>query len=128
MIIGLIRGTIGTWGSAILDFYVSNGLWINGFILLYALLVVLARRAFDLGWQSLVTSLQSQQGRQFVGKNWKSMIKAMESSNLPWDRVLGRNWFPFMTPPGSIWIYPKNRETFQKLLTPERLALLLPKR
>jgi hypothetical protein len=56
------------------------------------------------------------------------MIKAMENGTLAWDKVIERNWFPFVTPPGSIRIYPKTRNTFQKFLTTERLAQLLPKR
>ena len=127
MIFSFIRATLGTSGTAVLDFYIANSIWINGLIFLYAFVVVLARRAFDLSRQSLIASLQSQYGQQFEQKRLGSVLKTLKKTSIPWDQALGRSSFPFMTPPDSIWIYPKNLATLQKLLPLEKLAELLMK-
>jgi hypothetical protein len=125
MIITFIRSTLGTFGSALLDFYVANSIWINGLILLYALLVALSRRSFDLSRQLLLSSLQSQYGKQFQKNRPGSVLKTLKNTSVPWEEALQRTSIPFMTPPGSIRIYPKNLETFQKFVPLEKLAELL---
>ncbi len=123
MINVFIRATLGTSGDVLLDFYIANGIWINGLILLYALLVVLSRHSFDLGQQLILSSLESQYGTQFQQKG--SVLKTLKYTSIPWHAALDRSSFPFMTPPGSFRIYPKNLKTIQKFLTPEKLAELL---
>jgi hypothetical protein len=125
MIDGFIRATLGTSGAAILDFYIANSVWINGLILLYALLVVLARRTFDRSRQSLIASLQSRHGQQFEGRKPGAILKLLGMIPIPWDQALANSSFPFMTPPGSIWLYPRSPATLHKLLPPEKLAELL---
>ena len=125
MIFGFIRSTLGTFGNVLLDFYIANSIWINGLILLYALLVVLSRRSFDLSRQLLLSSLQSQYGNQLQKKGPGSVLKTLKKTNIPWKEALGRTSIPFLTPPGSIRIYPKNLETFQKFVPLEKLAELL---
>ena len=127
MIYAFIRATLGTSGAAVLDFYIANSIWINGLILLYALLVVFARRSFDLCRQLLLSSLQSRYGHQFEQKGSGFVLKTLKKTSIPWEQALGHGSFPFMTPPGSIWIYPKNLTTLQKLLPLEKLAELLMK-
>lgn len=127
VIYNFVRSTLGASGAAVLDFYVLNSLWINGLVLLYALLVVLSRRTFDLSRQSLVASLQSRYGREFEGEKPRSVLKALKKIGIPWDQALGSSSFPFMAPPGSIRIYSKNPATLQKLLPLEKLADLLVK-
>jgi hypothetical protein len=127
MIDAFIRATLGPWGTAVLDFYISNSLWINGLILLYAFLVVLARRTFELGRHTLIASLRSSYDSQFEKKEPSAVLKVLEKINIPWDQALGSSYFPFVTPPGSIWIYPKSLVTIQKLLSLEQLAERLVK-
>ena len=125
MIFGFIRSTIGTFGNALLDFYIANSIWLNGLLLLYALLVVFSRRSFDLSQQLLLSSLQSQYGKQLQKKRPGSVLKMLKETKIPWEEALQRTSIPFMTPPGSIRIYRKNLETFQKFVSLEKLAELL---
>ena len=125
MIYEFIRATLGTFGDVLLDFYIANDIWINGLVLLYGLLVVLARHSFNLGQQLILSSLQSQIGREFRQKNSGAILKTLKNTNIPWEVALKRSSFPFMTPPGSIRIYWKNLNTFQRFLPPEKLAELL---
>jgi hypothetical protein len=127
MIYAFIRATLGTGGAAVLDFYVANSLWINGLIFVYAFLVVLARRTFDLSRKSLIASLQGQYGTQFEEKKAKSVLTMLRKTSIPWDEALGSSSFPFVTPPGSIRIYPRNLATLQRFLPLEALAELLAK-
>ena len=122
-----IRGMLGTGGSAILDFYLAHSFWINGLILLYALLIVLARRSFEASSQLLIRSLQSKYGPQFEKRGSAAILKILKKMTIPWDQALGNSSFPFLTPPGSIWIYPRSPVTLQKFLTLEQLAERLAK-
>lgn len=125
MIDGFIRGTLGPLGVTILDFYIANSIWINGLILLYGLLVVLARRSFELSRQSLISALQSQHPQQFEHKKLASVLNTLKKINIPWEQSLESSSFPLIAPPGSILVYPKKLETFQKLLPLDKLAEIL---
>lgn len=122
-----IRGTLGPLGVAVLDFYIANSLWINGLVLLYGLLVVLARRSFELSRQFLITSLQSKYGSRFEQRKPEAVLRALKKLSIPWEQALGSSSFPFVTPPGSIRIFPKKLATLQKLLPLEILAQHLTK-
>jgi hypothetical protein len=127
MIDSFIRGILGPLGSRVLDFYIANGLWINGLLLLYALLVVLARRTFDLGRQFLVETIQKEYGPQIEHQKSESILKVLRNISIPWERAIGSSPFPLITPPGSMLVYPKNLATFQRLVPPEKIAELLVK-
>ena len=127
MIYAFIRGMLGKSGDIILDFYITNSIWINALVLLYGVLVVLARRSFNLCEQLLVSSIQSRYSRHFERKKTSSILKTLKGVHMPWEQALKTSSFPFMSPPGSIRIYPKNLRTLQKLLPLERLAELLTK-
>lgn len=127
MIYAFIRGILGTSGDIILDFYIANGLWINTLILLYGVLVMLARRSFILCQQLLVSSILSQYSQQFERKKTSSILKILQGASMPWEQALKTSIFPFVAPPGSIRIYPKNLRTLQRLMPLEKLAELLTK-
>lgn len=125
MVNAYIRSMIGSWGNALLDFYIVNSLWINAIILLYGLLVVLSRRNFDLSLQSLLATLQNQYGEQFTKKGPGSILRMLKKAAIPWAEALSKSRLPFITPPGRFWLYPKNIQTFQKFITLEKLVDLL---
>jgi hypothetical protein len=127
MIDGFIRGMLGTSGTAILDFYISNSFWINALILLYALAVVLSRRAFESSRQSLLAALHTQYGARLEYRRRDSMLGILKKINIPWDQALEHVSFPFLCRPGSFWIYRKNPGTLQRLFPLEDLAELLTK-
>jgi hypothetical protein len=127
MIDGFIRATLGPVGVTVLDFYIANSLWINGLVLLYGLLVVLARRSFELSRQSLINSLQNQYGPRFEQRKPEAVLRILKKLSIPWKDALVSSSFPFITPPGSIRIFPKRLATLQKLLPLETLAQFLIK-
>jgi hypothetical protein len=125
MVNAFIRSMIGSWGNVILDFYLANGFWINGLLLLYALLVVFSRRNFDNSLQLLLFSLQKEFGEQFAKKGPGSLMEILKKAAIPWAAALTKSPLPFITPPGSFRLYPKNAQTFQKFITLEKLVDLL---
>ncbi len=125
MINVIIRSMIGTWGNVLLDQYIANGFWINGLILLYALLVILSRRNYDNNLRSLVIELQNLYGDQIAKKGAGSILAKLKNSPIPWEGSLKISAFPFLTPPGSVRLYQNNPQNFEKFVPLETLAELL---
>lgn len=125
MIDAFIRSMIGSWGNVILDFYITNSLWINALLLFYALLVVLSRHNFDNSLQLLIILLQEKYGEQISKKSSSSLLKMLRKADIPWENSLSNSILPFITPPGSLWLYPKTPKNFQKFVTTEKLAAFL---
>lgn len=103
------------------------GLWINGLLLLYALLVFFSRRNFDSILQSLLLSLQNQFGEQITKKGQGTLLNALKKAKIPWDKALSQSTMPFITPPGSFRIYIKSQEKLKQLIPLELLAESLKK-
>ena len=116
---------IGSWGNVALDFYIANSLWINGFFLLYALIVVLARRNFDNGNLLLINSIQKQYGEKLSGKSTASILSILKKISIPWNEAITKTALPLIAPPGSIWVYPQSIKNFQKFIKIENLVELL---
>ncbi len=127
MIDAFIRSILGDWGNVLLDFYIANSLWINGIILLYALLVVLAHRNYKQITSSVVLFLNEKYGSQLQKKGKGSLVQMVKKARIPWKVILKKSWIPFITPPGSIRLYLSNEKTIDKLLPLEKIAELTQK-
>lgn len=127
MIDAFIRSILGDWGNVLLDFYIANSLWINGIILLYALLVVLAHRNYKQITSSVVLFLNEKYGSQLQKKGKGSLVQMVKKACIPWNVILKKSWIPFITPPGSIRLYLSNEKTIDKLLPLEKIAELTQK-
>ncbi len=127
MINAVIRSMIGSWGNVLLDQYIANGFWINGLILLYALLVFLSRRNYDNNLRSLITDLQNLYGDQIAKKGAGSILAKLKNSPIPWEGSIKVSTIPFLTPPGSFMIYQNNAQNFEKFVPLKTLAELLQK-
>jgi hypothetical protein len=128
MIDAFIRSILGDWGNALLDFYIANSLWINGIILLYALLVILAQRNYKRITSSALIFLNEKYGSQLQKKGKGSLVQMMKKAGIPWNEIIKRSWNPFLTPPGSIRLYLSNEKTIDKLLPLEKIAELIQKK
>lgn len=127
MIDAFIRSILGNWGNVLLDFYIANSLWINGIILLYALLVVLAHRNYKRITSSVLLFLNEKYGSQLQKKGKGSLVQMVKKARIPWNEILKKSWIPFITPPGSIRLYLSNEKTIDKLLPLEKIAELTQK-
>ena len=95
------------WGSAVLQFYLANSLWINLIIVAYGAWIVLSwtnlkRIRGHLVW-SLVSQLDGQQENIATGK------KETLEPEVPWQSTVAQARFPFIA--------------YQNALLPRRLSV-----
>jgi hypothetical protein len=128
MIDAFIRSILGKWGNIALDFYIANSLWINGILLIYALLVVLSRRNFKSVTERILSFLTEKYGSQLQKKGTGSLVLMIKKANIPWDDILKRPWNPFISPPGSIRLFLSNQRSIEKFLPLEKIADLIKQR
>lgn len=122
MIDAFLRSIIGSWGNWLLDQYIANSLWINGLVLGYALLVGLARRNFQATLQFFLTYLEQKYTAQFKSKSQQQMARFLKQVALPWQQALKHTPFPLLSPPNSLWVYPKTEAQLRKMFSAEFLA------
>lgn len=122
MVDAILRSMIGDWGNWLLDQYIAHALWINGLVLGYAFLVVLARRNYQTILQFFLVHLHEKYASQLQGKNQKQVARFLARVSLPWKQALAHAPLPLLSPPNSIRLYPKTEAALKKLISPERLA------
>lgn len=122
MVDAIVRSMIGTWGNWLLDQYLAHALWINGLLLGYALLVVLARRNFKMILQFFVVHLQEKYAVQLKNKNREQVSRFLMRVSLPWQQALARAPFPFFSPPKSIRLYLKTESALKRAISLEVLV------
>jgi hypothetical protein len=120
MLYAFIRGFIGGMGRAILDFYVANSLYINAIILAYALCVVLANQSYALGLHQIKIELEKS-GKKLKNRSLLELKSALEDNSFPWRKVQASYWFPLITTPRRILMFPKNINKLKKIFNAEIL-------
>lgn len=121
-IVAFIRGMIGNFGSSALDFYLQNSYVINGLILLYALLVVGARRSYQASWRVLSKAVDARYHSYIQEKKRTQLERALSRVELPWQEALQASHFPLITAPRGIWVYPRTLKTLRRLFEAHRLV------
>ena len=124
MIDAIVRGTLGEIGSVILDFYIQNALWINGILLLYVLILVLAKRGYSKIIQAIKRELIDQFGEEVFRKNEKNFTKAMERLQLNWDIIAKQTWMPIISFNNSLFFRIKSPTFLQKHFTSNKVYSL----
>lgn len=120
----IIRGTLGEAGGAILDFYISNSLWINTIFLLYALVVVFAKRGYAEVKAAIKNDLINQFGEQVFSKSEKNFIKALERYQINWEAIAKQTKIPIISEEKSLVFWIKTPASLKKFFVPEKLYLL----
>lgn len=124
MIDAIIRGTLGSFGSAILDFYIDHALWINGIILLYALALVYGKRGFAEVKTAIKNDLVNQFGDQVFSKSEKNFIKALQHYHIDWESIAKQTKIPIISVENSLFFWIKTPSALKKYFLPEKLYLL----
>jgi hypothetical protein len=120
MVYVVVRSFLGPWGSALLDYYVQNSLYINGIILLYVLLLTISRRNYLSISNLLIRDLND---KISYNKDEKIQIRTMLSKiQIPWNDYIKATLFPFITPPKGWVFHLKTVQNMQKFYSPEWLA------
>lgn len=122
MIDALTRTFLGSAGSAALDYYRQNALWINSLILLYALLVVFARRNYRVILETLISDFYQKYGEKLAKKSRGEIRGLLEKSNIPWEDGIKTGWFPFVAASQGFIIHPKSLKTLQRLFPLDTLV------
>jgi hypothetical protein len=120
----IIRGTLGELGTAILDFYIENVIWINGIILLYALVLMLARKGYNQIKQGVQTELVSQFGKDVFVKSEKNFKKVMERANLDWDALAKQTRMPIISANKSFFFKVKSPDVLKDLFSADKAYAL----
>ncbi|PWH17408.1 MAG: hypothetical protein DDG60_02130 [Anaerolineae bacterium] len=122
MIDAIIRSMIGSWGNWLLDQYLAHALWVNGLLLGYAFLVVLARRNFKMILQFFVVHLREKYAPQLKNRDREQISRFLTRVSLPWQQALAHAPFPFFSPSNSIRLYLKTEAALKRAVSPEILA------
>ncbi len=127
MIDAIARGFLGHYGSLILDWYTANSLWVNSLFILYAVLVVFARRNFHRVLSALVQWFLTEKGEWMTKKTPGELQIVIKKTKFPWEQFLTIYHFPLITGASSILVRVKSVQTLQAIFTPEMLAKRISK-
>ena len=64
----MVRGFLGEWGQALLNFYQQNSVWINALLLLYFLIVIFSQNNYKHTLASLILAIENKYPGQFERK------------------------------------------------------------
>jgi hypothetical protein len=84
----MVRGFLGEWGQAILNFYQQYSFWINAIILFYFLMVILSQRNFKQTLENLIIAIENKYPGQFEKKTNKEIARILGKKEIPWEEVL----------------------------------------
>jgi hypothetical protein len=122
MVRALVEQMLGAWGTALLDFYDANSLYINLVVVLYGGLVVLSWMNLKGIRRQLVDDL-AEQLREIPNLEAGSPPKnALRRVKIPWERAIESRRFPLVALQTSFLPRRATLETVQALLPEEELA------
>lgn len=124
MVDAFIRSSLGNFGNAVLDFYLENALWINGLILLYALVVALGNIARQKMNMELRHYLTEAYGENLNKKSASWFRKNFERNEPDWNRLLNATWIPILSRKGAFSFKLKSIVFVKEVFTPEYIAAL----
>lgn len=115
MIDAFIRGTLGTAGTVLLDFYIQNSFWVNLVLFAYAILVIFARRNYPRVASHILADFLQKHGDKLARKSPKEIRALLLKWKIPWENGMQAGWFPFISTPQGILLRMKSDRTFQKI-------------
>lgn len=120
----IIRGTLGNFGSAILDFYIDNALWINTVLLFYALFLVFAKRGYTRIREIIKHELIAHYGEGISEKSERNFIKAVERFQFDWQALAKETKTPILSTEKALYFRFKSPAYLEKHFTPEKIYAL----
>lgn len=115
MIDALIRRSLGTLGSSLLDFYIEYNFWINLALFVYVILILFARRNYFQVGKFILADFIHQHGEKLPKKSPKEIRSMLLRWNIPWEHGMRAGWFPFISFPQGLLLRFKSNRTFQKI-------------
>lgn len=124
MIDTIIRGSLGKLGTAFLDFYLNNALWINGLVLLYAVVLVLANHGRKKIEDGVKQYFIDHYGQDLENKGSSWFAKTLERNPLDWENLSKLTWLPIISVKKSFGFTMKSPKSLTKIFTPEYISVL----
>lgn len=122
MINEFIRSSIGSFGRAIMDFYIENSLIINAIILLYAFLVFIGHK----NYYKAVDVIMKEAGIDLESKKMKRFSQtALEK--IEWGNIKKSIRLPFVSIPKKWGLFLCDEKFLKKEFTAEKLNILIDK-
>lgn len=118
----MVRGFLGEWGQAILNFYQQNSVWINAIIMLYFLVVILSQNNYKQTLANLILAIENNYPGQFEKKTSKEIARMLNKKEIPWQVVLNTSKWPFIATPRQFYPQARNESSLKKLIPIEILA------
>jgi hypothetical protein len=122
---GIIKGFIGNWGMKVVEFYYNNSLWINGIILLYALVIFIAWKNYRIVSDFLINNISEQLAPK--AKTWSKseVTRNLKSIEIPWLDARKRLTIPLLAKKDYFIPTIASVETIQKLFPQDVLIKVL---
>jgi hypothetical protein len=112
---GIIKGFIGNWGMSIVDFYYSNSLWINGILLLYALVISISWRNYATIRTYLLNNITSQMEPKIKTWSKTEIARNIKMTQIPWELAKMQLKVPIIAKSGSMLPVIASKEVIEKL-------------
>ena len=125
MIDAIIRGSFGAFGSALLDFYIQYSLWINGIILVYTLILVIAKRGYSVIKDAILQKVIQQHGETVLLKNENNFRRVMARTDLDWESISQQTKIPIFSTSKSFLFRIKSSTSIKETFTPEKIYSLI---
>jgi len=122
MINVMVRGFLGEWGQALLNFYQQNSVWINAIILLYFFIVILSQQNYKQTLAGLILAIENKYPGQFDKKSSKEIVRMLNKKEIPWEAVLNISKWPLIATPRQFYPRARNESSLKKLIPIEILA------
>jgi len=118
----IVRGFLGEWGQAILNFYQQYSFWINAIILFYFLMVILSQRNFKQTLENLIIAIENKYPGQFEKKTNKEIARILGKKEIPWEEVLNNSKWPLIATPRQFYPRLKDETSLKKLISLDVLS------
>ena len=119
MIDAITRGILGEFGSAILDFYQQNALWINIILFAYAFILWRAKIAYTKVKDALLVDLEQKFGEQIYQKDFVWFQKILQKNEPDWQHLADTTQNPLISTQKSFWFRQKSPKALKEHFTPE---------
>ncbi len=124
MINVILRSMLGEFGSKILDFYISNAIWINSLVLLYAVILVLANHARRKIEDAVMEYFDKSFGQDLKNKKETWFRKMLEKNQPDWEQLGKSTWIPVISRKKSIGWQFKTKKSIESIFTAEYISNL----
>jgi hypothetical protein len=119
------RSFLGQWGQALLDVYLNYSLWINLFILLYFLVLLISQRNYRWTLAGLIEEIEKSLPQSLNKKSIQQVSRLLSKQEIPWEAALQVSRWPLIASPRQLIPRIRSTQTLIKLYPIDTLATFL---